>query len=81
MIVRYDSRLVEAGIFVDMKTLSQFVADLRSLQVDPTRTELAARHGLGMDVLDAGRRRSELKQWLERQVLTHAQRIGSRHDG
>ena len=81
VIVRYDSRLVEAGIFVDMKTLSQFVADLRSLQVDPTRTELAARHGLGMDVLDAGRRRSELKQWLERQVLTHAQRIGSRHDG
>jgi GMP synthase (glutamine-hydrolysing) len=69
VVLRYGERLVQAGFFADMATLTRFVTDLRSLHANPMRNDLAWLYGLGQDVLDPQRRHLELKQWLNLQVL------------
>ena len=69
VILRYGSRLVDAGIFADMPTLVRYADDLRTLHADASRKDLAWLYGLSDDVLEPANRRSELKQWVEWQVI------------
>jgi GMP synthase (glutamine-hydrolysing) len=48
------------------------VADLRALNDDPQRNDLAWKHGVGADVLDPTRRTLEFRNWLTSEVLPFA---------
>jgi GMP synthase (glutamine-hydrolysing) len=52
-----------------MPTLVRYADDLRTLHADPSRKDLAWLYGLSDDVLEPANRRSELKQWVEWQVI------------
>jgi GMP synthase (glutamine-hydrolysing) len=69
VVLRYGTRLVEAGFFADEPTLTRFARDLRSLHRDRGRKDIAWMYGIGDDVLDPQRRGLELQRWLERQVF------------
>jgi GMP synthase (glutamine-hydrolysing) len=68
MIARYGQRLVDEGFFHDLAELRRYGADLQALHEDATRRDIAWRFGLGDDLLDAGKRRREIANWIERQV-------------
>ncbi|HEV7371571.1 type 1 glutamine amidotransferase [Arenibaculum sp.] len=72
VILRYGSRLVEAGVFADRATLDRFVVDLRALEADPGRRDLAWLYGFGPDVLEPALRRAEIANWLDRVVAPRA---------
>ncbi len=69
--------LVEQGSFADAEQASAWVADLEALHEDPTRSDLCFRYGLDDDVLDPGRRMTELVNWLEHEARPRARaRLG-----
>jgi GMP synthase (glutamine-hydrolysing) len=69
---RYGPVLVDTRFFADMEALNRYVADLRALQVDPTRADIIERYGLNDDVLLPERRQLELRRWLECLVVPYA---------
>jgi GMP synthase (glutamine-hydrolysing) len=64
VILRYGSRLLDDATFSDAASRDAMVADLRALDADPARADLAARYGIGETVLDAAIRRREIANWL-----------------
>ncbi len=56
--------LVAQGSFPDAATADAWIADLEALHADPTRAELAAKLGVGPDLLDEDRRTAEVRNWL-----------------
>jgi GMP synthase (glutamine-hydrolysing) len=66
---RYGERLVEEGFCADIEAARAYVADLRALHADPTRGDLAWRHGLDAEVLDPARRTREIANFIEAAVL------------
>lgn len=70
VILRYNTRLIDAGFFADLSTQKRFVNDLRTLHADPARNDLAWLYGFGEAVLDPALRHLELTQWLECQVAS-----------
>lgn len=65
---RYGRVLVEEGPFTDIDGLRGHVEDLRALDADPSRADLAWRLGYDDDVLDPERRLTELRNWLDLMV-------------
>lgn len=61
-------RLVEEGFFEDEAALTRWRADLDALHADPSNRTVAWRHGFDAELLDAGRRRIELSNWLAAMV-------------
>lgn len=61
-------RLVDEGFFEDMEALARWRSDLDALNVDPANTPVAWRHGLDVELLDTGRRRTEIANWLSAMV-------------
>ena len=57
--------LVRERFFADALAARAYVEDLRALDADPGRREIAWRLGLGDDVLDPSRRRTELINFIE----------------
>jgi GMP synthase (glutamine-hydrolysing) len=57
-------RLVDEGFFESEDEITRWRADLDRLNVDPSNTALAWRHGLDEQVLDADKRRAELIAWV-----------------
>jgi GMP synthase (glutamine-hydrolysing) len=63
--VARSGQLTEQGFFADADDVDAYVSALETLAADPARTEIAFRHGVTRDVLDAERRTSEVARWLE----------------
>ena len=62
-------RLVEEGFGQSVEDLQSVIADLRTLETDPGRRDIAWRLGIDKHVLDAGLRTAELGNWLRANVL------------
>jgi GMP synthase (glutamine-hydrolysing) len=61
-------QLIQQGVFADADDAAGFLRALEALQADPTRRDLAYRLGVDGDVLDAGVRTTEVRNWLDRLV-------------
>lgn len=57
--------LTREGFFPDEAAAGAYVEDLRALDAAPERRDIAWRLGIGEDVLDAARRRTELVNFIE----------------
>jgi GMP synthase (glutamine-hydrolysing) len=68
IIARYGEVLVREGPFRSLADLDAHVADLRALEADPSRADIAWRLGLDADVLEPARRLTEIRNWIERMV-------------
>ncbi len=73
---RYGRALMDEGLFADEPALHEFAADLRQLQARPDDGALAWKHGLGEAMTSEALRLAELRNWLDREVLTHCRRRG-----
>jgi GMP synthase (glutamine-hydrolysing) len=72
-------RLVEEGFVRSAAELGAVVADLRAIDADPARRDIAWRLGLDGQVLDPKLRTAEIGNWLRAKVLPHrAQRAAAR---
>lgn len=69
-------RLVDEGFFEDMEALSRWRADLEALDADPSHQPTAWRHGFDEQLLDTGRRRTEIANWLATVVRPTKSRRG-----
>ncbi|SEG52282.1 type 1 glutamine amidotransferase [Bosea lathyri] len=61
--------LIEEGFRRDEASATDWLTDLHTLDAEPTRHDLAWAHGLDAEVLDAGRRVTELRNFLNHRVL------------
>jgi GMP synthase (glutamine-hydrolysing) len=61
--------LTAEGLFTGPEDAAAYVADLRALDREPSRRDLAWRHGLDAEVLDPVRRRRELRNFIAHRVL------------
>jgi GMP synthase (glutamine-hydrolysing) len=64
--------LVHQGHFADHGTATAWIDDMETLHRDPTRQDIAKRHGIGAEVLDPERRTREVRNWLEAQARPRA---------
>jgi GMP synthase (glutamine-hydrolysing) len=62
-------RLVEEGFGRSVEDLQSVIADLRTLEADPDRRDIAWRLGIDKHVLDPTLRTTELGNWLRAKVL------------
>lgn len=69
IMTRYGKVLVDEGPFRDLEELECHANDLRTLQADPGRKDIAWRLGYDSDVLEPKRRLTEIRNWIERLVL------------
>jgi GMP synthase (glutamine-hydrolysing) len=67
---RYAETLIRDGLVKDRTELDQLAADLVALHDSPDDARLAWRFGVGPAVTDPHLRLAELRNWLEKQVLT-----------
>lgn len=72
VIRRYGDRLVQDGTFPSTEAREVATHELSELGRDPARSDLAAKYGLGVSVLDAGIRRREILNWLTMKVAPAA---------
>ncbi len=68
--------LIEEGFRKDEASAKAWLDDLRTLDADPDRQDVAWAHGLDREVLDAGRRVTELRNFMEHRVKPHASARG-----
>jgi GMP synthase (glutamine-hydrolysing) len=62
-------RLVAEGLAPSVESLRSVVANLRALEADPSRRDIAWLLGIDKQVLDPNRRAAELGNWLRARVL------------
>jgi GMP synthase (glutamine-hydrolysing) len=67
-------RHLREGLARSEEDVAAIVADYRALATDPSRKDLASKHGIGADILDLGQRTLEFRNWLETQVMPFAAR-------
>lgn len=72
--LRYASVLLEEQLFAGRAELDGFVADLRSLQLNPHDRRLSWKHGLGPAMQDEQQKLAELRNWLTLRVIPCFQR-------
>lgn len=65
---RYRPILHAEKLIADDAALDSLLADLRALEADPGRRDLAWRYGLDAQVTDPDLRRTDLRNWIEHQV-------------
>lgn len=68
--------LVAEGFCRSLEDAADYVADLRALHADPSRTDLAWRYGLDAQTLDPALRVTEVRNFLDRRVKPEAARRG-----
>lgn len=68
--------LIEEGFRADEAAAQGWLADLRALDADPARRDLAWAHGLDAEVLDDHRRVTELRNFLTHRVQPQASARG-----
>jgi GMP synthase (glutamine-hydrolysing) len=73
---RMPDALVAEGFCRSLEAAAGHVADLRALHADPSRTDLAWRHGLDAQTLDPVLRVTEIRNFVERRVKPQAGRRG-----
>lgn len=56
--------LIADGLFADRDGLERYAADLKALDADPARRDLAWQYGIDATVLDPALRHAELRNWL-----------------
>ena len=61
---RVGNALIRDGLFADRDVLERFAADLKTLDADPARRDLAWQYGVDATVLDPQLRYAELRNWL-----------------
>jgi GMP synthase (glutamine-hydrolysing) len=74
-----DSRrrmLVDEGFCASFDEAGAYAAELKALDADPTRHDLAWRHGLDEEVLDPTRRTTEIRNFIEHWVKPEKSRRG-----
>lgn len=72
---RIGAGLVDEGFFSDESDVTAFSGDLDALHRDPANKRLSWRYGISTNVLDNRLRTSEVRNWIELQVLpTRAKR-------
>ncbi|MFD1703488.1 type 1 glutamine amidotransferase [Methylopila henanensis] len=69
ILTRYTPIMLEEGFFRDSAEAAAYIADLVALDADPARKDVAWRLGVAPSVLDPKIRRTELINWITRQVL------------
>lgn len=67
-------QLIQQGFFAGADDAAGFLRQLEALQAAPTRRDLAYRLGVDGDVLDAGIRTREVRNWLDRLVKPEVRR-------
>lgn len=72
VMARYGEVMVAGGFVADRAALDRLVTDLRALHADPGRLDVAWLYGIGEGILDVGRRRAEIANWLRFQVRPRA---------
>lgn len=76
-ILRRHSRiLIEQGFRKDEADTHAWLTDLDALDAEPGRRDLAWAHGLDEEVLDPGKRVTELRNFIEMRVKRHASQRG-----
>jgi GMP synthase (glutamine-hydrolysing) len=73
---RYGKVLVEEGPFQNLDQLKAHAEDLKTLQKNPSRKDIAWRLGYDADVLDPARRLTEIRNWIEKLVLPFMSKRG-----
>lgn len=68
------AKLVELGFFPDMKTADQYVDDLETLHIDPSRSDIAWRLGFDADVMDETIRHCETRNFIKYLALPYKAR-------
>lgn len=66
---RIGDRLIRENFFSDTADIEGFAQDLEALDREPDIKRLAWRHGIGKNVLDKAMRTTEVRNWIEFQVL------------
>ncbi|WP_349368786.1 type 1 glutamine amidotransferase [Salinarimonas sp.] len=66
---RYGERLVREGFCADLDAARAYVEDIRALHEDPSRADLAWRHGLDDEVLVPARRTREIANFIAAAVV------------
>ena len=61
--------MVAEGFAQSVEGLRSVIADLRALETDPSRRDIAWRLGIDKQVLDPRLRTAELGNWLRREFL------------
>jgi GMP synthase (glutamine-hydrolysing) len=69
-------RHIAEGLAQDKTAVAAIVSDLRGLEQDPGRKDLAWRYGLTANTLDPFMRRVEFRNWLDAKVLPRAAQRG-----
>lgn len=69
ILTRYTPIMLQEGFFRDADEAATYIADLVALDAEPGRKDLAWRLGIAQSVLDPLVRRTELTNWILRQVL------------
>lgn len=65
------AKLVDLGFFADMKSADQYVDDLETLHINPSRYDIAWRLGLDADVMDENIRHCETRNFLKYLALPY----------
>ena len=68
--------LIEEGFRRDEASTQSWLGDLRTLDAEPQRQDLAWAHGLDREVLDTERRVTELRNFVEHRIKPHASERG-----
>ena len=68
IIERRSRVLAQEGFFAAPEDAKAYADDLRALEADPSRSDLAWRHGLDAEVVDPALRRREIGNFIEHQV-------------
>ena len=71
---RYGAALIEEQLFAGQAELEAFALELQALLRDPRDRRLTWKHGLGPALQQESLKLAELHNWLQLQVLPHAQR-------
>lgn len=64
-----EERLVAEGLAQSAESLHSIITDLRTLESDPTRRDIAWKLGIDEQILDPRRRTAELGNWLRARVV------------
>ena len=72
---RAGSRMVADGFVRRLEDTEAMAEDFRALQQDPARKDVAWRYGVGADVTDPARHRTEFANWLRVKVAPRAAAI------
>jgi GMP synthase (glutamine-hydrolysing) len=68
--------LTREGIFADEAQAGDYCAELRTLDSDPERLDIAWRYGIQPELLDPQMRLTELRNWIALRVRPEKSRRG-----